>query len=126
MTPCKSSNEIFASAMIHRLVSESFFSQTFVGVQFVGVNGRALRHIFLNQRLERFARDVRNYFCHHLPIALQHSKHNRFVRRTATANTVSAPADVSLINFNVTKQWELSINVFHMLANKISQNHRSA
>ena len=43
---------VFASAVIHRLMIESFFIQSFVRAQLVRVNRCAVQNIFFNDRLQ--------------------------------------------------------------------------
>jgi hypothetical protein len=117
--------DVFARAVIHRLVVESFFRESFIGSQFVRVNRRTLRDVFFNQRLQSFGRDVRDNFRHHLAVALQHSKHNRPVRRAASTNTMRAPADVGFINFYITEQRELTVNLRHVFTNFVADAKRA-
>ena len=116
---------VFARAVIHRLVRESFFVQSFVGAQFVGVNRRALRDVFFNDWLQSFCADIRNNFRHHSAVALQHSKHDCFVSSVAASHSLRPAADIGFINFNIAKQREFAVNLRHVFADFVTYTKRA-
>ena len=116
---------VFARSVIHRLVCESFFRQSFVGAQFVSVNRRTLRDVFFNDWLQSLAGNIRDNFRHYLPFALQHSKYNRLVRRAAPTNAMRATADIRFINFNIAKQRELAVNLCHVFTDFVTHAKRA-
>lgn len=116
---------IFPHAMIHRLVRESFFIQSFVGAQLVGVNRRTLLDIRLNNRLQSFFADVRDNLRHHLAVALQHAKHNRLVASVTAAHALCPATHISFVALNLTAQREFAVNFRHVFADLMTDAKRA-
>ena len=60
----------------------------------------------------------------HLPLALHHAENDCLVRRATTTDAMSASANVSLVNFNVTKQRPFIVYGGHVFADKIGHAPR--
>ena len=116
---------IFPRSVIHRLVRESFFVQSFVGTQLVSVNRRTLLNICLNNRLQSFLGDVRNNLRHHLAVTLQHSKDNRFVSSVAASHSLRPAANISFINLDLAGQRKFAVNFRHVLSDLMADAKRA-
>lgn len=110
---------VFARAMVYALVFVALLGQSVVGAQFVSVNGSALRHVVLDDRAQGFARIAWHHLGHHLPVALQHSKHDSLVANVVPSFAMRLAADVGFIGFDFTEQRPLAVNRFHVLANQV-------
>lgn len=116
---------VFLRAVIDRLVGESFFVQSFVGAQLVSVNRGALFNIRLNNRLQSFLANIRDNFRHHLPVALQHSKHNRLVSGVAASHSFCPATDIGFIALNLARQRKLAVHFRHVLADLMADAKRA-
>ena len=78
---------IFASAVVHRLMLETGLGQPAVGLQFVAVHRATLFDVSFDDRLKCFLLNVWDNLCHHVAAAFQHPEHNSLVGGAATALT---------------------------------------
>ena len=118
--------DIFARSMIHRLVRELFFFvQSFVRAQLVCVNRRALLNICLNG-CKGFLADIRDNLCHHLAVALQHSKHNRLLLCSSGDLSLCPSADISFVALNLgRRQRKFAVHFRHVLTDLVSNAKRA-
>lgn len=117
--------DIFLRSVIHSLVRVSFFVQSFVGAKFVRVNRRTLLDIRLNNRLQSFLADIRDNFRHHLPVALQHPKHNGFVASVTASHSLCPSADIRFITLNLAGQRKFAVNFRHVLTDLMADAKRA-
>ena len=111
--------DVFARTVVYAFVFVALLGQSVVRAQFVSVNGRTGHDVFLNDRAQGFARIAWHHLRHHLPVALQHSKHDGLVADVVPALAVRLAADVGFIGFDFTEQRPLTVNGFHVLANQV-------
>jgi len=88
-----------------------------VGLEFVRVNGRSLKDVLLDDRLENFSRIRANYLGHNLTVALQHPENDSLVLCVATAHSATFAAHIRFIHFHFAKKRELAINLRDVLTN---------
>jgi len=110
---------VFARTVVHRLVGESLFAKSLVGMKLVAVNGRTVQNVFLDNWFKCLAFAVRHNLRHHLAFALHHAKNNRFASRATTANAGMTTADIGFVNLDIAKQRPFVINLCHVLADKV-------
>ena len=91
------SSDIFACAVVHRIVIETGAPQAQVGAKLVSYDCGAAGDIALDDRLQRLLTDVRHHLGHHVAAALSHAEYDRLVGLIATSLALHAPADIGFI-----------------------------
>src|SRR5271154_5652069 len=93
---------IFTCCMTNFLMLVALARKKPVSGKFIGVNGRTLGYIFLNNRYQTLLGAIRNDLGHDLTAPFQHSKNDSLILRSATAPRVPRPAtsDIGFVDFN--------------------------
>ena len=108
---------IFASAMVHRLMLETGLRQSAIGFQFVAVHRAPLFDVPFDNRLKRFLPNVWDNLCHHVAAAFQHPKHNSLVWGAATALTARPlPADIGFVYLDDSAQRGFAVHARHVFS----------
>jgi hypothetical protein len=105
------------------LVSDSL--KIVVGLEFVRVNCRSLKNVFLDDRLKNFSRIRANYLGHNLTVTLQHPENDSLVLRVAMPQAVTLAAHIRFINFYIAKKRKFAIYLRDVLANLMSHAPRA-
>ena len=113
-------SHIFAYTVADCMVLVTLLVEATVRAQFVGVDRRSFRHIFLNDRLQGVALHIWDNLRHYLSVTLEHSKDNSLVGSAATTLAGSVTPNHRFINFNLTEKRKLAVNFCHVLANLVS------
>ena len=109
--------DIFARAVVDRLVIVASLFKSLVRLQFICVNIRAVQNILFNDRLQCFLGDIRDNLCHHLAVALHHAENDCLVCRATPASAASgASANVGFINLDFAVKRHFIINLRHVIA----------
>ena len=111
---------IFARAVIDRLMAKTEFLQVLVGVPPVRVNHGAFPDVILNDGLQSPFGSVWHNLCDDRTIALEHSKHDCLVGvRGPSLGTLADAANVGLIHLDRAEQRPFTVNAGHVGADEI-------
>jgi hypothetical protein len=117
--------DVFLLVVVNYFVIIALLCQTAIAHKLIRMRRGTFLDILLNDGMEGFLFAVRNDFGHYLSAAFKHTKHNRFVLcATSTTHAVRFSANISLVNFDITKQRKFAVHIFHVLANQMSHAPR--
>lgn len=115
---------VFMVAVVNRLVLVAALFQTAIRTKFIGVNRGTLFHVGFDDGLQRGLFAVRNDLRHHLAVALQHAKDNRFVGRATPTNACAMTSDIGFINLDLAGKRKLAVHLCHVLADFVTHAPR--
>ena len=110
---------VFVPAVVNGLMVESLLAKIHIRAKLIRMNRRAFLDVFLNDWFKRFLFAVRDDLGHYFAAALHHTKHNRFVCRSATTNSGPVATNIIFIDFHIPGQKKFPINVGHVLADEL-------